>query len=103
AVGFDLVIAGCDPDFAAIFDTQLRRTEHMASRMKRQLHVVVLQRMAIWQDLQGDLLTEPRTQQAFARRRCQIVAAAGSRMVAVRMGNHRALDRTPWIDEKLAG
>jgi hypothetical protein len=47
-----------------MFHAQLRRTQHVAGRMQRQLHAVVADALTISQGLQVDLGTQARAQDA---------------------------------------
>ena len=53
--GFDLVIPRGDPDFAAVFQAHLGRTEDMAGGVKTQGDAVMLQGLAVGQGLQVDV------------------------------------------------
>jgi hypothetical protein len=53
--------------------------------------------------LQIDVLTEPGTQNAFAGRGGQIMFIAGTGMISVAVGYHRALDRSPRINIEITG
>ncbi|MNI78112.1 hypothetical protein D3C73_1344600 [compost metagenome] len=64
---------------------------------------MVQKALAIAQGLQVDVLAEARTQNGLAGRRRQVVPIAGAGMVAVGVGNHRALDRSPRIYIEVAG
>ena len=102
AVVLELVVAGDHPDLAAVLQPHLRRPEHMAGRMQAQPHAMMLDRLAVGQQLQVDV-AEPGAQHRLGASGREVVAAAGPRMVAVRMSDHRALDRPPRIDVETAG
>ena len=62
----------------------------------------VLDRLAVRQRLQVDLVAEPRAQHAFGRRRGEIVAVAAARVVGVRVRDDGAVDRPPRVDVEIA-
>ena len=103
AVVFELVVARRHPDPAAMLEPHLGRTEHMAGRVQRQPHAMVLYHLAIGQRLQRDVLAQTPAQNGRAVMVGQVMRAAIARMVAVRMRDHRALHRPPGIDVEIAG
>ena len=62
----------------------------------------MVDRLAVGQRLQGDLLAEPGAQHALRRRRGEVAAVAAARVVGVRVGDDRALDRPPRVDVEVA-
>ena len=87
AVGFDLVVARGDPDFAAMFQTHLCRAEDMAGGVKTQGDAMVGQGLTVRQGLQVDVLAQSRTQNPFAGGGRQVMLVAGAGMVAVSVGD----------------
>ncbi len=91
AIRLDFVIPGSDPDLALILQPHLCRAQHMPGRVQAQLHTVMGDGFAIFQGLQIDVLTQTRAQNTFATGSRQIMLIAGAGMIAMRMGNDRAL------------
>ena len=74
----------------------------MAGRMQADAHAAVLDRLAIGQRLQHDVVAQPCAQHAGAVVRGQVVPVAATRMVGVRMRDHRAVHRPPRVDVEVA-
>jgi hypothetical protein len=102
AVVLQLVVTGDDPDFATCFQPDLRRTEHMSGRMQADPHALMHDLLPIPQELQVDV-AEAHAQHRLGRLGRQIVATAGTGMVAVGMRDDRAVHRPPGVDEEAAG
>src|SRR5690606_35863663 len=47
AIGFYLVVTGCNPDFTLVLHAHLRRTQHMPGRVQAQRHTVVQQALTV--------------------------------------------------------
>ncbi|MNT08530.1 hypothetical protein D3C72_1432740 [compost metagenome] len=101
AVGFELVVAGGDPDLPAVFDAHLGRAEHMSCGMQAQRDAVVADALAVGQGIEVDA-RQARQQHAAARFRAQVMGVAETGVVRVGMGNDGALDRAPGIDIEVA-
>ena len=102
AVSLHFVVARHHPDFAARLQPYLGRAQHMPGRMQAELHAVVHHRLAVGQGVERDICPQAVPQYARTRGRRQIVGTAGSRMVAVTVGNHRPLHRSPGVDIEIA-
>ncbi len=74
----------------------------MACRVKAQGDAVMLQALAVGQDLQIDVLAQSGAQDAFAGCRCQVVLVAAARMVTVGVGNDRTFHWAPGIDVEIS-
>ncbi len=101
AVVLELVVAGGDPDLAAMGHADLRRAEHVSRRMERNLDAVTGQRLAVSDRLDRDV-AEPPAQERRTVAMANVEVRAGTGMVAVRMGDQRPADRAPRIDVKVA-
>ena len=102
AVGLGLVVARRHPDPTAMLQPHLGRAKHMARRVQRQPHAVVLNHLAICQRLQRDVGAQPLAQRASAVRVGQIVRVAPARVVRMRVGDHGPLHRSPGVDVEIA-
>lgn len=103
AIRLDLVVARSDPDFAAVLEAHLGRAQHVAGGVKTQGDAVMVDGLAIGQGLQVDVTSQARAQNALARRGGQVMGAAGTRMVAMAMGDDGALDGAPGVDIEISG
>ena len=104
-IGRVLVIAGRNDAGAFAGDCDLRRTQHMARRMKRNGDVAELDGFAVCNRLRavGEIVAvaQPHHIEGFLRRQHRAVTGAGVIGMAVR--NHGALDGPYGIDMKAAG
>ena len=73
----------------------------MSSRMQGDPRAVQLACLAVLERFQRDV-AEAYTQHLFGRARCEVMRVSGARMIGMGMRNHRALDRPPGIDIKIA-
>ena len=101
AVALELVVARGDPNLALRSDANLRGAQHVAGRMKRKLDPVARQDLAVSRRLDRDVA------QALAQDRRGVAMAdinlrAVARVIGMRMGDDRALNRAPGIDVKVA-
>ena len=102
AVGLELVVAGHDPYFSVPRHPHLRRAEHVAGRVERDLDAVPGQDLAIGRRLDHDL-AEPPAKDRGGERMADVDIRPEARVVGVAMGNHRARDGPPRVDMKIAG
>ncbi len=79
------------------------RTEHVAGGVKAQGDTVVRQALAVGEGLQVDVLPQTRAQNPFAGAAGQIMLVTGTGMIAVGMGNDRALDGAPRVYVEISG
>ncbi|GBH19497.1 Glycine cleavage system T protein [Pseudomonas syringae pv. actinidiae] len=75
----------------------------MPGRMQAEFYPVVGNGFAVFEGLQIDVLPEARPQNTLSTGRRQVMLIASTGMIAVRMSNHRTLDRTPRVDIKITG
>src|SRR3954470_21998635 len=103
-IGHILVVAGGDDARAVRGDADLRRAEHVARGMKRDLDGPELQLLAIRDRLCRAREVRPITQahhvEGFLRR--QHGAMAGARVIRMAVCDQRALDRPRGIDGEIA-
>lgn len=102
AVGLGLVVAGDDPDLAIHLDPDLGRTGDVAGGMKGHLRAADLARFAVVDRVEGDLAQTVAHHGRGGGGR-QIAGVAGPGVVGVAMGDERPVDRTPRVDEEIAG
>ena len=104
-VGAALEVAGDDDPAAAVFDDQLGAAEHMSGRHQGQRHIPERDPLAVARRLQaaaGQLAIAPAhdRDRAFGREHMRV---AGTGVVAVPVGDHRARHRLQGIDVEIAG
>jgi hypothetical protein len=102
AVRLELVVAGRDPDLAAVLDPRLGRAKDMACGMQRKPHVADFTDFAILQRLDAHV-AKPLAQDGRAILVTEVGAAAPSRVIRVAVRDHRQGRRTPGIDVKFSG
>jgi hypothetical protein len=102
SVRFEFVIARRNPDRAIMFETDLRRAEHMAGRMQRDLHAIAVKRLAVIEAFDANV-AEAMAQDRRAIPVTKIDAMARSRVIRMAMSNDRSLDRPPRINVKITG
>jgi hypothetical protein len=102
AVGLGLVVARGDPHAPAVFEANLGRAQHMAGRVQRNAHAVMVDGFAIAERLQRDVAAEAGAQRAGAVGMRQVVRMADARMVRVRMRDDGPRHRLPGVDVEIA-
>ena len=96
------VVAGHDPDLAAMFDANLRRSENVSGGMERETHAVDGSGFPIVDSLDRSVRPEPNAQRPFPLARCEVPFAPSPRMIGVGVGDHRPRNGIPRIDIEIA-
>ena len=94
----DEVVARGHPHLAGMLHPHLGRPQHMAGRVQADAHTLVHHRLAIGQALQVQGRAQAAAQHAGADGGGQHMAVAGTGMVGMGMGDHRAVHRAPGVD-----
>lgn len=102
AVRLDLVVAGHDPHFAAVFQPHLRGAQHVTRRVEAQPDAVVDDGFAVRQRLQGDIGTQARAQHAGPRGGSEVVLVPDAGVVTVGVRDDGAVNRPPWVNVEVA-
>ena len=97
-----LVVARCHPNLALVFHPDLRGSQHMPGRMKRDIHLTNTQPHSVGQGLKSDV-AQSLSQYALSRRSRKVMFMTAARMVRMRMGDQRQLHRSPGINIEPAG
>ena len=103
-VGDILVVARGDHARAVRRDADLRRAEHMAGRMERDLRLAELQRVAVANRLRGagEILAVAQAHHVERLLRRQHRAVAGARVIGMAVRDQRPVDRPHRIDVESA-
>mmetsp|Transcript_23891 Transcript_23891/g.43387 ORF Transcript_23891/g.43387 Transcript_23891/m.43387 type:complete len:319 (-) Transcript_23891:459-1415(-) len=93
----DFVIPRDDPNLARNLNPDLRRTGHMARRVKGHKRLTDLARLAIADRVQRNV-AQPVPHDRSCNIRGEVSAHAGPRMIGVSVGDQRAIHRSPRVD-----
>ena len=100
-IGRDLVVAAGDPDFAAMLDADLRRTEDMPRGMEADFDSVDRVFLAVRDAMYRRIGPDAMPQHADTRSRAKILAHPRARVIAVRVRDDGTTDRPPGIDVEI--
>src|SRR5262249_21324636 len=81
----------------------LRRSEYVPGRMERDSDAADVDRLAVFDRLDGCLVSDPQPQERFASTRSQVGARARVCMIGMRVSNDRAVYRLPGINVEISG
>src|SRR5207247_10461974 len=99
----ELVIAGDDPNLAAMFESDLSRPEDVPGRMQRDADAVVVERLSVGQRRDVGVRAEAGAEDRLTGRGGQILTATAAGVVGVGVREDRAVDGPPGIDVEGAG
>jgi hypothetical protein len=102
-IGLRLVVARDDPHLTPVLEPDLRRAEDVTGGNECEANTVDVARLPVVEQLDRRLLAEPRAQYARALARGEILPAPPSRVIPVRVRDHRAVDGEPGIDVEVGG
>jgi hypothetical protein len=102
-VGLDLVIARDHPDLPLLLDADLGRAEDVTGGVERDGHAIDEDRLAVRDGIDRRVDPDPDPQDALAGARREVAPAAPACVIGVRVGDDRAIDGLPGIDEEPSG
>ena len=101
-VGLAFKIASEDPDFAGVFETDLRGAEHVAGGMEGNADAVQIDGLAIFQRVDGCAFAHASAQDVEAVLGGEISLRAGAGVVGMGVGDDSSGHRAPGVDVEIA-
>lgn len=99
-IGSDLEITRKDPHLAVMLDAYLRRSQHVARRMQRNLDSFEVEDLTVLNRSNRGRWGQPRSQHMLTAGHREILTRSGARVIRVSMRDDRRCDGLTGIDEE---
>jgi hypothetical protein len=102
-IGLGLVVARHDPHFSPLLNADLRGTEDMTGRVKRDANAVDVDRLPVFHGFDSCPGPQPGAQDMTSLVGAEVVSRSPACVIPMGVRDHRPVDGRPGVDEEAAG